>query len=324
MVLRNDHEIWITLGTFDQILRFDTDNKEWKKYTAINDGKISVDYLIVSPDQTLWGTQENFKNKAGDSWLSKYNDKTKEFEFVKDQKGLLAYGEYTPDRFPPSVVFDQTGILWTIAQQQTRFTPPLQWDVSLISLDPISLIAEKHYLGITEPAVQLRALAVAPDGSIWTVQSYKQQRLLQYVPKTNEVRSFRSFPELHFEDFGNENLGNSNFLFFDQSNHLWVDDRGWFEFTDIGPIWNQIIRSPVFITDQGSDDSIYTWSRPFTMYQSTDGTYWFQSSRGMVRLNPQNAEWCLFTNDRSPIVEDSQHNLWMVAFGKLYKYHLEP
>jgi len=320
MALHNDHEIWLTLGAFDQILKYDTNSKEWEKYNAINEGKISLDYLFVSPDQTLWGTRENFNNKVGDPWLSKYNDKTGKFEFVKDQKGLLAYGKYTPDSFPPNIVFDQTGNLWMLARQQ-GYHPSV---VSLISLDPISLIAEIHYLSITDPAAQLRALTVAPDGSIWTIQTYKQQRLLQYVQETHEVRSFRSFPELRFEDFGNENLGNSNFLFFDHSSHLWVDDRGWFEFTDIGPIWNQIIRSPVFITDQGLDDNIYTWSRPYAMYQSSDGTYWFQSDRGMVRLNPQSAEWCLFTNDSSPIVEDSQHNLWMVAFGKLYKLPLVP
>ncbi|MEW5940901.1 MAG: hypothetical protein AB1750_14620, partial [Chloroflexota bacterium] len=63
-------------------------------------------------------------------------------------------------------------------------------------------------------------------------------------------------------------------------------------------------------------------ARPYGLSESSDGMFWFWSSIGTVRLNPKIGEWCLFTTYSSPVVEYSNHNLWMVADNKLYKYEL--
>ena len=58
------------------------------------------------------------------------------------------------------------------------------------------------------------------------------------------------------------------------------------------------------------------------MYHSSNDMYWFSSNAGIVRLNPQIGEWCLFTNYTSQVIEDESQNLWIVVNGVLYKYQL--
>ena len=104
---------------------------------------------------------------------------------------------------------------------------------------------------------------------------------------------------------------------------LWVEDRGFFEFPgEDNPIWHKVIRSPVFISDDVRPELQYAWTRPYETFQSSDGSYWFTAPVGIVHLSPESGEWCLFTTEESPVVEDENRNLWIVAFGKLYRLTL--
>ena len=60
---------------------------------------------------------------------------------------------------------------------------------------------------------------------------------------------------------------------------------------------------------------------PNSMYQSSNGWYWFKGA-GIVRLDLEQGSWCLITTGRSDVVEDNDKNLWIAVFGHLYKYPL--
>lgn len=118
-----------------------------------------------------------------------------------------------------------------------------------------------------------------------------------------------------------EDLRDALNLYVDRMGRLWVDDRGWLDFSNPNnPQWHKVVRSPVFLSDAISPENQYGWSRPYQMFQSSDGAYWFSDANvGMVRLNPRTGEWCKFTTGDSSITEDKQGNLWIAVFGKLYK-----
>jgi ligand-binding sensor domain-containing protein len=68
----------------------------------------------------------------------------------------------------------------------------------------------------------------------------------------------------------------------------------------------------------------YRWKSPTILMESSDNRLWFESENGLVWLDPSEGKWCWFTTVQSNIVEDEEHNLWMIANEKLYKYPLKP
>jgi hypothetical protein len=149
--------------------------------------------------------------------------------------------------------------------------------------------------------------------------------LFIYSPVAHESRVYYGPPSL-------ERVGTPGTLYFDREGRLWLSNKGWLDFKDpANPVWYEIIPSAVFLTDNGEfvgdnpegSRSRYGWREPSKIYQSSNGWYWFTAD-GIIRLDPQEAEWCRFTTGRSPVVEDEDGYLWIVVYDKLYKYDLEP
>ncbi len=89
--------------------------------------------------------------------------------------------------------------------------------------------------------------------------------------------------------------------------------------------WKDQIHQPsIFITLSRESPFSSRLSTPKILLESADGKLWFHHENGMISLDPKKGEWCWFTTYQSNIVEDSQHNLWMIADGKLYTYPLKP
>jgi hypothetical protein len=75
------------------------------------------------------------------------------------------------------------------------------------------------------------------------------------------------------------------------------------------------------------------YSPPDPFLESFDGRIWFRIDRsndgknlrtGIAWFDPNTKEGCWFTSESARILEDLQHNLWMVVNGELYKYELIP
>jgi len=87
--------------------------------------------------------------------------------------------------------------------------------------------------------------------------------------------------------------------------------------------WYQIQRSPLFISGVKGSFGDFQYQTPEVILESSDGRIWFlHSYNGMITLDPSTGTWCWFTTYQSNIVEDTDHNLWMIADNKLYKLPL--
>jgi streptogramin lyase len=318
LVARDPNEIWLTTG-YDAWL-YRTDTGEWTSYTTIDGLEVRPGGFCLAQNGTLWGL--DFKTEAlgleTPRW-SRYNEVSGQFEFVRDQQGILSgFHLYSQECNE-----DQNGVFWVIAQDRYEHN-----HTALVSFDPSSLLATRHLLA---PSGSYYAdLAIGPDGVIWIADGAGQ--LIRYDPTTGEASPYEEYyvDEQRFLDdpyLSREALSDGFFnnLYFDRSNRLWIQDRGWLDFsTPDRPVWHQIVQSAVFIDSGGVPDNQYRWLRPYRTYQSSNGLFWFSAPAGMVRLDPESGEWCRFTTDHSPIAEDEDHNLWMAVFSKLYKYDLEP
>jgi streptogramin lyase len=319
LVARPSNEIWLTTGY--EAMRYRTDTGEWTSYTTIDGLEAQPGGFCLARNGILWGVDFNTESLRLETPLwSRYNEAIGQFEFVRDQQGILY--SFLPVKSPPECEEDQNGIFWMIAQDRSENN-----QTALVSFDPSSLLATRHLLA---PAGSFyEDLAIGPDGVIWIADGIGQ--LIRYDPTTGEASPYENYyvyeghvwerPYLSLEALS-DGLDN---LYFDHSDRLWIQDRGWLDFTTPGrPIWHQIVRSSVFIDIYGVPESQYGWSRPFRTYQSSNGHFWFSSPAGMVRLDPENGEWCKFTTSSSLIAEDEDHNLWIAVFNKLYRYSLEP
>lgn len=286
------------------------DTKEWKVIPAdIEDTGVWVDQLFETKDGTVWGFNKwNPSNKFpldNIPVLSIYNEKTERFEFKRDVvefpaalKGSNGYRNW------PIVILDQKGVFWIFIQRD-----------ALYSFDPATQVIIKHFdIAIVQEA------ALAPDGRIYFKRisvsldgSLQDNKIFQFIPETGEVTSL----ELPLErwPYGE--------IMVDQDGRLWIGTIGWRE---LDGTWHLMHPNPV---DYFSN--IYTnprWITPYIILESSNRILWLQKYSdvhdGTAWLDPQTGEGCWFTNLLVSIVEDPDHNLWLVADGKLYKYALTP
>jgi ligand-binding sensor domain-containing protein len=325
LVARNNDEIWI--GTNSMILKYLTDVRAWTSYTSISDKEVVPANLFLDHDGVLWGSGLVYNGEATSkseiSLLSKYDDASNKFISVNDSSNLLK--DDGASRSTSNLAEDKDGKLWLIVND---FDKKIGRRSSLYLFDPETLRAELKLIAPIERQ-EFQDFTFDLNGNIWIIEfGSLGAQLVEYDPVTQSVTTYTG----RLDDDGipqdglvkESDFNNIRNLYLDQEGKLWVDDRGWLDFTDpSNPIWFNIIRSPVFLGASSRPESLYGWTRPYLTYQSSNGQYWFSSIVGMVRLNPDNADWCKFTNGQSPIAEDENQYLWIAIFGKLYKFHLD-
>ena len=317
------NEVWVSSLGVEKVFQYQTETHQWKSYTSIGGTSAIPRDLFVSRDGTLWGIGVV---SLGDDWstnlpmLSYYNDVTDQFEPVQDIDGLLV-SSWVVSGIPP-VSEDQEGLLWFFA---SKMGPEGAGDeaVSLYSFDPVDRKAEKRISMMN--GFHYTTPVVAPDGSIWFYHA-QEGYLYRYSPDTGEARPYYGIPSF-------ERIGSPINLFFDRDGRLWVDNKGWLDFSDPdNPTWYEMIPSTAFLTDQGAfktDDvegplSGYGFAPPIYISQSSNGWMWFTTLHGTIRLDLEKEEWCLFTNGGSPVLEDDQGYVWITVFDGLYKLRLVP
>jgi ligand-binding sensor domain-containing protein len=277
-----------------QFLVYRTDTKEWKLIPDAFDDKSAKSGLIyMASDGTIWADLAF----SGSSYFAIYNDEEGQFEYVVESENIPVGNLLSGD----------DGKFWILASKD-----------GIYSYDTLSHKIEKH---VSIPDLETSGslygsmATLAPDGSIYflNMAGERQVRLMHFFPKTGQLEYAPDF------DFY---LGDISYnLFMERSGRLWVGDLGWME---PDGAWYRIVRSPVFITDRAESSVKYIWSSPSIVLESSNDLLWFRSDNGLTWLDPQEGEWCWFTTEQSNIVEDQQHNLWMIADGKLYKYPLIP
>jgi ligand-binding sensor domain-containing protein len=297
-VVQKQEELWIE--TNQGIYRYRLQNHLWD---VILPDKLPFpgDYhMFLSMANEVWLVRGS-PTPTGQPLLARYNDKGG-FDLIQDQTQIL--GKMV-EAAVMDVKVDKSGIFWMMIQEGAS----LQRINHLFSYNPVTMQAVHHLSGKTYDI----SFEVAPDNSIFLLDHTTELQVVQYMPATQVTKIY--YPEI----FTDPDAGTGN-LYFDRSKRLWMGDQGWFDFSDPEyPRWYTIVRSPVFIS-YIETGGVYRWPRPDLVRDSVDGFLWFRGYRGMVRLDPQRGEWCLFTTYTSNIIEDSQHNLWMLLGNDLYQY----
>ena len=297
------------------------------------------DKLVQSKDGTLWGIGTDY-GSGSSPWeyqnvkplISRFSEATGRFEYLENILHDVDARSGVKD-----VKLDSNGAIWILLDQRERNDGT--WRINkneipagLYQFNPNTLDIS-FFLALPDD-ISFREMTPVSDGSIWMLgYNYSNEKavLSRYFPGTGELQPYQGTFSYIGEniDFPNLAIPAESPLFLDSNDRLWVGTEGWLNNpASTRPKWYRIIQPPIFI--HGSADNGYGGggyggfkrSIPYGLNESSDGMFWFWASIGTVRLNPKIGEWCLFTTYSSPVVEDSNHNLWMVADNKLYKYEL--
>lgn len=308
-VIGQKSELWIPQNVFDSFLGksdkepgfliYQVREDSWKFIPAeIENTGIYVREIFVTKDGTVWGQNIQNENQNLDIMpiLSKLNERKNAFELVGASKGIPALWKNSQDMpgIWSQVFLDRNDIFWIFAHTKAiySFDPQLN---QVVQHSPISGV--------------VTSITMAPNDGIY----YKSDHLYLYSPpdKTSHTINVPLEPWPKYQT-----------IFLDAQNRLWLDNLGWL--AEDGKTWYQIHRSPLFISDFVWSEMEYRWKTGTIALASSDGMLWFYSENGMISLDPDKGKWCWFTTYQSKIVEDADHNLWMIADGKLYKYPLQP
>lgn len=302
------YEIWIHIsqGLEKQgyLAIYRTDTKEWKVIPE------QIDTLILDKNGSLWGSHSGYFGYASAPFdsrvLSKFDELTNTFIPVKEVQNLAAVVEKGGSQYYSQVLLDEDGMFWILV--------PVD---GIYKYDPNSGEMKKYF----DLPAAFRDAKIAPHGDIYVLVNnmYYQDGeerfdyiLKYYNTKTGKNSEFALayYLEPYPKPFT---------LLVDHQGRIWLDNIA---FIDDGTLY-QIQRSPLFISPISEAYNDYRYKRADVILESSDGRIWFlHRNNGIISLNPDKDEWCWFTTYQSNIVEDSNHNLWMIADGKLYKLPL--
>lgn len=301
-------EFWISVSTNpdnaenSNYFIYRTDTKDWAQAPQPPSGN-----LFLDDDYEVWAKAVS-KDRVT-SILYRLDETTNLFTPLKDNANLLSDGEITSN-----IKIDGGGRFWFIFKDL--------WEKqALYSFDPITLEAKPRLSGDFDKYIEMDEANGVYIQQHVSNQQYATQRwgweLMRYNPNNGLTKSV-NIP------FTSDSLGDISSMYLDHEDRLWLSDLVWYRAGSYGlGVPNIVVRSPIFIDYLGFL-GYYSWLRPKILLQSIDGRLWYQSSRGDAWFDHATGEWCLFTPHKSNIVEDSQHNLWMLIGNDLYTLTLIP
>ncbi len=305
----NYFEIWIHVsdGLEKQgyLALYRTDTKEWKVVPE------NIDTLIVDKNGLLWGSYSGYLGYASSMFesnaLSKYDEFTNTFIPVENMNNIPAVVEKAGSLFFSRVLLDKEGVFWILVPTD-----------GIYKYDPNSGEVKKVFEFYGQP---FRDAEINSKGIIYVLFNniyYRdgEEQLIYLLKKYDTKTAKKSDISLIYTL---EPYPSPFTLLIDSQDRLWLDNIAYIE---NGSLY-QIQRSPLFISPIREAYNDYRYKSASVVLESSDGRMWFEHQNGMISLDPSKGEWCWFTTYQSNIVEDSDHNLWMIADGKLYKNSLE-
>lgn len=301
-------EIWIHIsrGLEEQeyLAVYRTDSKEWKIIPE------QINALFVNKNGSLWGNRSGIGSAPFDSRvLSKYDEETSTFTVVEEVQNIASGIEKTGSYLYNQVLLDNDGTFWILVPEDGiyRYNPSNGemkrfFDLPVTFNDADMTADGTIYVLVYDQFIK--------DGNLVT-----QSFLNYYVPGTGGASgvALNSLLEPYPYPLG---------VLIDHKDRIWLDNIA---YRREDGTWHQIQRSPLFVAPVRETYSDYRYKRADVVLESSDGRIWFlHPNNGMIYLDPEKGEWCWFTTYQSNIVEDSDHNLWMIADNKLYKYSLNP
>lgn len=307
-----------------EFLVFRTDTRKWETFSArVENSDVVARDLFMAKDGSIWG-----RNKGIGGWetspevigrpiLSKFNEKTRSFEFDRRVQEIpSAWVEIIPNTTPyaywDEVLIDKDGLFWIFAQYDAVY----QYNPDTHEIQKVAEI--KDY--------PINKIAITPDGTKIFFTKYNpmsmnfgltSNELFQFSTSNKEIKQL-AVPLIPWPSVG-------GFLA-DSSGRLW---HGAWGYRDRFGVWKlQSPRSAAYSWSLALDTAWVWYAPPEVFMESSDGRIWFiiRSSdgsgykRGIAWYDPNIDKGCWFTSEGDTILEDAEHNLWIVADNKLYKY----
>lgn len=292
-----DNQFWVYMPA----------EQSWRTVPArVENSNIVVDKLFVTQSGEIWGQNFwYFRAITEDQPLfSRYNEETNSFMFVQGTEKIKAL--WHDDNYINSVwsevLLDKHDVFWVFAHQDAIYSYSIQEK-------KIQVRAEIPDLFVAYPVIY-------SDDYIYFQDRYDQgsttqeQKLYTFSIESGKV--VWSYTTL-------EPWPTYTKLFVDRTGRMWFGSSGWRE---PDGEWFILQRPQIFTTNATYDIHQLRWAWPYIVAESSDGRLWFRSYNGMAWLDFEKQKWCWFTTYQSNIVEDSDHNLWMIADNKLYKLSL--
>jgi hypothetical protein len=320
LVMQPGNKMWIAGypdASGNSIVRYNTATGEAKKYAIFDqNGKGFVaDDLLEESDGTLWarlvmvGTEPNY------SVLATYDSEQDGFSIVTDQGELLkpvpTGGTHYIDTGHVGLAEAPDGVLVIVL------------DGKIYTYDPVMNQA-KLILGSYNGSF-VNTIAVSRNGHIWFI-AQNDPSIRELDPIKGTIWNYGSPPGITMNDPADQITSMPKAIQIDNDGRVWVSDFGWLEPTnqETRYKWHAISRSSVFISIY-DPEYMYLWTRPYTVYQFSDGNIWYVSGIGIVRFNFHTGEWCWKATEFGPLGEDADGNIWLVTTkGQIYEYKIDP
>ncbi len=308
----NSNTIWVkgnyytksnidnTIDLHYTILIYDVDNKRWSAIpNETENGLEKITLIFLDKEDKIWGVEQSSERLK---FLSQYNEENQTFERIN----------YDVENFHlRKPIIDKEGIFWFVGNKDIyRFNPPINdWKHFTFEAGAFSYNLSNS-IGFDSTKRLYLMVESKPDLFIYDMETEALSK--EFIPILyNDIVPSGStdMPDgfLHLSSF-----------FVDSKDNIWFHDYGWRE---PNGNWNRIIRSPLFVIKfEGAENLI--WEHPKIILESKNGLLWFDSSGGLTSLDPKTGSWCRITTEKANIIEDSEDNLWLLAYGKLYSYLL--
>lgn len=287
-----------------QYFIYQPSSKSWKTVPAqIENSDVFVGELFVSKDGSILGRNYwDFRLGRTYPLFSKFNEQTNSFEFIPGSEQVKSF---TSERDRPpfywsEVVLDSNDIFWILV----NFDAVYSFD---LSTNQVNTHASLEDITVSLPVINPEAAKIYFK-DVYKSPSTNNEGNFVYLIETDNVAP--DFPSIEpWPHYRNVLVGDSG--------RIWYGGIGWYDQnTDE---WYTIHRSEIFITMGFVDIRQNRWESPEILLESSDSRVWYRTYNGIAWFDPETDEMCWITTYTSNIVEDADHNLWMIADDKLYK-----
>jgi ligand-binding sensor domain-containing protein len=235
--------------------------------------------------------------------LSKYNEKTNEFNFVPALKGINGFVKDSGGATTWNKILLVKNSFWLFVQNDAIYS----YDLNKSTLT-------KHLL---LPKLEIQYIKASQDGDNFYLQVDEgiisspyvmEGEYLLYTSTDNKITKL-STPD---------KLPASGSILVDSNDNLWASAVGYYTPNNT---WEKIYKPSVKDFFDMLFEGNLSFSFPEIILESPKNHLWFRSSSGIAWLNTETLTGCWVTDyGASDIKADTQGQLWMIVNGHLYKH----
>ena len=278
--IKDKSELWISYTDYetepyDKLVKYNIQNNEKTFYS--DDPSLNLPgHLFFSSNGTLWFVNNKIQNSDNVPFLSKYDPKSDSFEYVLDEEGLMQ----PPHELGWNPVEDYQGKLWlTIIEPDSGLEVLYRFDPDSLEIEKSNFQMPNNYSGF---------LLSTDKKSVWFID-FLNEELIQYNIESDTTNSFNTLPQRYPDEFltdFSEFFGQADYIFFDESDRLWLGTEGWFDLADPDyPAFYELLPSSEFLEYDNIVQPSYSKSFITEVMESSDGYIWFMTMDGVNRLD---------------------------------------